>query len=149
MTLEERIDNLDRQFGFIANPEDFDFNLSPGRIAYRNEALRTKNRDLYTAYLADHFPNEMAAELKRFDEILPKLRRVTKGEAEDIFRERGINLLQADFSAKDEDSIFKMLKVADEDLNWHLEGSDTDLLNNKARPSTVLNNLEHLWLLID
>ncbi|WKK60184.1 MULTISPECIES: hypothetical protein [unclassified Sphingobacterium] len=149
MTLQARLENLDRKFGFINNPEDFDFNLSPERIAYRNEALRTKDRDLYTAYLADHFPNEMAAELKRFDELLPKIRRVSKDEAEDIFRAKGINLLQADFSAKDEDSIFKMLSVAEEDLNWHLEGSDTDVLNSKARPISVLNNLDQLWLIID
>lgn len=149
MTLQARLENLDRKFGFINNPEDFDFNLSPERIAYRNEALRTKDRDLYTAYLADHFPNEMAAELKRFDELLPKIRRVSKDEAEDIFRAKGINLLQADFSAKDEDSIFKMLCVAEEDLNWHLEGSDTDVLNSKARPISVLNNLDQLWLIID
>ena len=49
----------------------------------------------------------------------------------------------------DEDSIFKMLSVAEEDLNWHLEGSDTDVLNSKARPISVLNNLDQLWLIID
>ncbi len=149
MTLQERLTYLDKQFDFINHPEDFDFNLSPERVAYRNEALRTKNRDLYTGYLADHFPDEMAAELDRFDKTAAKLRQVSPEEAEDIFRSKGINLLQSDLSYHEADAIYKLLKVADEDLPWHLEGSTTDLLNSKVRPSTVLQQKRNIWLITE
>jgi hypothetical protein len=41
-TLEQRIEELNRQFGFRENPEDFNFELNPERIAYKNEALEPK-----------------------------------------------------------------------------------------------------------
>ena len=78
MTLQERIDYFDRQFGFRAHPEDFDFYLSPERIAYKNEALRQKDRNLYVGYLADNFPDEMEQELQSFDELSNRLKQLSK-----------------------------------------------------------------------
>ncbi len=147
MTLQERIDYFDRQFGFRAHPEDFDFYLSPERIAYKNEALRQQDRKLYVGYLADNFPDEMEQELKSFDELSNRLKQLSKEEAEQLFRDKGINLLQSDLSYKDPDAIYKLLKVADEDLNWHLEGSEEDLVNGKVRPNTVLQLHPRIWVL--
>ncbi len=146
-TLEQRIDELNRQFGFREHPEDFNFELNPERIAYKNEALRTKNRDLYTAYLADNYPKQMDKELADFDRISSKLVFMNKDEAESLFENNKINLLKSDISFKDPDAIFQLKKVNDEDLNWHLEGHETDLLNGNSRPSEALEGKSAIWLI--
>lgn len=146
-TLEQRIDELNRQFGFREHPEDFNFELNPERIAYKNEALRTKNRDLYTAYLADNYPKQMDKELADFDRISSKLILMNKDEAESLFENNKINLLKSDISFKDPDAIFQLKKVNDEDLNWHLEGHETDLLNGNSRPSEALEGKSAIWLI--
>jgi len=146
-TLEQRIDELNRQFGFREHPEDFNFELNPERIAYKNEALRTKNRDLYTAYLADNYPKQMDKELADFDRISSKLVLMNKDEAESLFENNKINLLKSDISFKDPDAIFQLKKVNDEDLNWHLEGHETDLLNGNSRPSEALEGKSAIWLI--
>ncbi|MCT1530914.1 hypothetical protein M3B46_07915 [Sphingobacterium daejeonense] len=148
-TLEQRIEELNRQFGFRENPEDFNFELNPERIAYKNEALRTKNRDLYASYLADNYPRQLEREMADFDAKANRLIQVTKDEAEQLFADQKINLLKSDISFKDPDAIFQMKKVNEEDLNWHLEGHETDLLNGNSRPYEALDGKSNIWLLKD
>lgn len=146
-TLEQRIEELNRHFGFREHPEDFNFELNPERIAYKNEALRTKNRDLYASYLADNYPGEMDRELADFDSKANSLIQVSKDEAEQLFADNKINMLKSDISYKDPDAIFQMKKVNEEDLNWHLEGHETDLLNGNSRPFEALEGKSNIWLL--
>lgn len=146
-TLEQRIEELNKQFGFREHPEDFNFELNPERIAYKNEALRTKNRDLYASYLADNYPKEMDRELSDFDTKANKLIQISKDEAEQLFQENKINMLKSDISFKDPDAIFQMKKVNDEDLDWHLEGHETDLLNGNSKPYEALEGKSNIWLL--
>lgn len=146
-TLEQRIDELNRQFGFKENPEDFNFELNPERIAYKNEALRTKNRDLYNEYLADNYPREMEREMRDFDNKANTLVQVSKEEAEQLFADNKINMLKSDISYKDPDAIFQMKKINEEDLNWHLEGHESDLLNGNSRPYEALEGKSEIWLL--
>ena len=146
-TLEQRIEELNRQFGFREHPEDFNFELNPERIAYKNEALRTKSRDLYATYLADNYPREMDRELADFDQKANNLIQVSKDEAEQLFADNKINMLKSDISFKDTDAIFQMKKVNEEDLNWHLEGHETDLLNGNSRPYEALEGKSNIWLL--
>ncbi|WP_313189079.1 hypothetical protein [Sphingobacterium sp.] len=146
-TLEQRIEELNRQFGFREHPEDFNFELNPERIAYKNEALRTKNRDLYASYLADNHSREMDRELADFDQKANNLIQVSKDEAEQLFADNKINMLKSDISFKDPDAIFQMKKVNEEDLNWHLEGHETDLLNGNSRPYEALEGKSNIWLL--
>ncbi|NQD72640.1 hypothetical protein HP439_18090 [Sphingobacterium shayense] len=146
-TIEQRIEQLDKQFGFKKNPEDFNFELNPERIAYKNEALRTANRDLYSAYLADRYPNELAHEMTSFDELSSKLKHITKDDAKQLFLDKKINLLKSDFSYRDQDAIFQMKSVNDEDLNWHLEGHETDLLNVSSTPQEALEGKSNIWLI--
>ena len=133
-TLEQRIEELNRQFGFREHPEDFNLELNPERIAYKNEALRTKNRDLYASYLADNYPREMDRELADFDQKANNLIQVSKDEAEQLFADNKINIQKSDISFK-------------EDLNWHLEGHETDLLNGNSRPYEALEGKSNIWLL--
>ncbi len=146
-TLEQRIEELNKQFGFREHPEDFNFELNPERIAYKNEALRTKNRDLYASYLADNYPREMDRELADFDTKANKLIQISKDEAEQLFQENKINMLKSDISFKDPEAIFQMKKVNDEDLEWHLEGHETDLLNGNSKPYEALEGKSNIWLL--
>ncbi|WP_312697595.1 hypothetical protein [Sphingobacterium mizutaii] len=146
-TLEQRIEELNRHFGFREHPEDFNFELNPERIAYKNEALRTKNRALYASSLADNYPREMDRELADFDSKANSLIQVSKDEAEQLLADNKINMLKSDISYKDPDAIFQMKKVNEEDLNWHLEGHETDLLNGNSRPFEALEGKSNIWLL--
>lgn len=146
-TIEQRIEQLNKKFGFKENPEDFNFELNPERIAYRNEALRTGNRDLYSSYLADHYPNQLAHEMTSFDERANKLIQINKDDAKQLFLDKKINLLTSDFSYRDQDAIFQMKSVNDEDLNWHLEGHETDVLNVNSTPQEALEGKSSIWLI--
>lgn len=146
-TLEQRIEELNRQFGFKENPEDFNFELNPERIAYKNEALRTKNRTLYNTYLAEHYPRELEKELADFDKKANALVLISKDEAEQLFNEQKINLLKSDISYKDPDAIFQLKKVNEEDLNWHLDGHESDLLNGNSTPREALEGKREIWII--
>src|SRR5690606_31300301 len=146
-TLEQRIEELNRHFGFREHPEDFNCELNPERIAYKNEALRTKNRDLYASYLADNYPREIDRELADIDSKANSLIQVSKDEAEQLFADNKINMLKSDISYKDPDAIFQMKKVNEEDLNWPPEGRETDLLNRNSRPFEALEGKSNIWLL--
>jgi len=147
VTIEQRIEQLNKQFGFKENPEDFNFELNPERIAYRNEALRKYNRELYSQYLADHYPNQLESEMNNFDQSLNSLTEISKEDAKQLFLEKNINLLKSDFSYRDSDAIFKMMTVADEDLGWHLEGNQNDILNVSSTPDQALEGKTSIWLI--
>lgn len=144
MKLEERLDFLDKHFGFRENPEQFSFKLDPRRVAYRNEALRTGNRDLYVGYLADKYPNEMEAELEDYDKV--KLERVDVANAGSIFRQNKINLLEADLDFSDPDAIFTMMVVDEDQISWLTEENNTDLIGAQVEPREVLDNRDSILL---
>ncbi|MGO1245147.1 MAG: hypothetical protein ACTJHT_08425 [Sphingobacterium sp.] len=145
-TLEQRLAQLDKQFEFKENPEDFNFELNPERLAYKNEALRTGDRDLYVSYLAERYPNQLGHEMTHFDSIASSLIQISKEDAEQLFLEKKTNLLKSDLSYKDPDAIFQMKNVANEDLNWHLDGHETDILNVNSTPNEALDGKESIWL---
>ncbi|UIR57096.1 hypothetical protein LZQ00_04605 [Sphingobacterium sp. SRCM116780] len=128
MTLEERINHYNKSFGFLENPEDFDFNLSPERIIYKNEALRTGNRDLYASYLGSKYPMERPKELADFDNQVGRVAQVDKNEVSKLFEQTGANLLKSDIDFRDQDAVFHTLKVPAEDVSWHLENNEEDLI---------------------
>lgn len=145
-TLEQRVEDLNRKFGFRENPEDFNFELNPERIAYKNEALRKKDRNLYAGYLADNYPKQMEKELQDFDTRANKIRYISKDEAEQLFEQNKINLLKSDLHFRDADAIFQLKKVDPSDLNWHLEAHETDLLNGNSRPYEAVDGKEGIWI---
>jgi len=149
MNLEERLQKLDSQFGFVNNPEGFNFELSPERIAYRNEALRTHNRDLYANYLAEHYANEMAKELRKFDEILIHIVSMEKEQLLDYVERHGINLLKSDIDYKDPDAIFKPMKVAEEDIEWHVQGNENDLFRATVTVEQALEGKSMIYIITD
>ncbi len=146
-TIEERIEQLNKQFGFKENPEDFNFELNPERVAYKNEALRNRDRDLYSTYLAEHYPNQLEHEMANFDGMLSDLVQISKDDAKQLFLNNKVNLLKSDFSFRDPDAIFEMKNVNNEDLNWHLDGHQTDILNVNSTPEEALEGKTNIWLI--
>ncbi|MGO1868648.1 MAG: hypothetical protein ACTIJ2_12075 [Sphingobacteriaceae bacterium] len=134
MTLEDRLEKLNRSFGFKENPEDFNFSISPERVVYRNEALRTGNRDLYAGYLADRYPEEMTREMEQYDITAGRLVKLGKEEAIEYFDDNKINLLRSDLHFEDDDAIFSMIIVPQEDISYFLEGHLTDMINGYLTP---------------
>lgn len=133
MSLEQKLNNYNNHFNFVENPEDFNFELSPERVVYKNEALRTKNRDLYASYLADKYPNQMERELADYDQKVNSVVQMSKDEVQAYMDEKGYNLLKADLSYSDQDSIFEFKKVSEDNLSWELENNNTDLLHANAQ----------------
>ncbi|MFD1770844.1 hypothetical protein [Sphingobacterium suaedae] len=115
MTLEERLQLYNKYYGFEENPDHFGFNFDPKRITIRNEALRTRNKELYETYLRERYPEDADVELEKFDEVHANIRKVSGEEAQIFFKRHMINNVQSDINPRDPDAIFTPSIVAGEE----------------------------------
>ena len=148
-TLQDKISYYNRQFGFIENPEDFNFELSPEPLIYKNEALRSNNRDLYAEFLSSKYPKELEKELAYFDEKVSKLVQIDKEKLMHYMKEKGYNLLKSDLKINDQDTIFQGRKVSEENLQWELEGNTSDLLKVNVTLEEAFENKQWIYFLKD
>jgi len=146
-TLEMRIGEYNTHFYFLENPEDFNFNLSPVRMIYRNEALRTGNRDLYAGYLSEYYPNEMAAELQDFDEKIGTLVKMDENQVKEYMDENSYNLLQGDLHMSEQDCIFFGVSVDKDNIDLETVNNIDDYINPVARIEDVFLNKEWTWII--
>lgn len=146
-TLEMRIGEYNTHFYFLENPEDFNFNLSPVRMIYRNEALRTGNRDLYAGYLSEYYPNEMAAELQDFDKKIGTLVKMDETQVKEYMDENGYNLLQGDLHMSEQDCIFFGVRVDKDNIDLETVNNIDDYINPIARIEDVFLNKEWTWII--
>jgi len=129
MTLEERLKHFDSHFHYNERPELFGFDISPERIAYRNEALRKGDRELYSKYLTGKYAKQLEKEMESFDLAAKNLVRIGKDDASLLFNDYQVNLLKSDISYMDDDAIYSMYKVSPESIEYLLENYQEDLID--------------------
>jgi len=129
MTLEERLKYFDNHFHYNQRPELFAFDISPERIAYRNEALRRGDREIYAKYLAEKYAKQLEKEMESFDLTAKKLVKISKDEASKLFEKYQVNLLKSDISFMDNDAIYSMYKADPESIGFLLESYREELID--------------------
>ena len=140
MTLNERLNRFNEHFNYKEQPELYEFEISPEKIAYRNEALRTGDRELYFKYLSEKYEDKIKKEMESFDLSAKNLVKIDKKAAENIFDEYQINLLKSDISFLDDDAIYSMYKVNPETIDILLEGYRDDVIDGFVPPREVFHN---------
>lgn len=146
MSLENRIK---KYFKILNEPLVFDFTYNPERIFYKNEALITRDRDLYATYLAEHYPDEMANELADFDSKVDNLVKMDKDQVQAYLDEKGFNGLKGDLNISDPDTIYYGLKENEEYLDRILEENMIDLLHPYARLKDAFFKKAKIWMIKD
>ncbi|MCA5006301.1 hypothetical protein [Sphingobacterium bovistauri] len=146
-TLESRLEEYNKHFGFKENPEEFNFNISPERMLYKNEALRTCNRDLYVSYLAENYPIEMGLELADFDRKVGKIVKMNKDQVQVYMADKGYNLLKGDLHFTEQDGIYYGVKVDNENVKWDTERNFEDLVNPVGHVGDTFNNKDWIWII--
>src|SRR5690606_26884966 len=116
-------------------------------IFYKNEAFRSKNRDLYASYLADNYPNEMQSELEDFENKVSKIVKMDKDQVQAYMDEKGFNLLQGDLHFSEQDSIYYGKRVPEDDIDWMTEGNIEDLVNPIGHLGDAFSNKEWIWII--
>ncbi len=140
MTLNERLTRFNEHFNYKEQPELYEFEISPEKIAYRNEALRTGDRELYFKYLSEKYEDKIKKEMESFDLSAKNLVKIDKKAAENIFDEYQIKLLKSDISFLDDDAIYSMYKVNPETIDILLEGYRDDVIDGFVPPREVFHN---------
>lgn len=128
MTLQERLDIYDTYYRFATTK--FSFNFDPRKVAIRNEALRTGNAELYSAFLQEHYPDRLTEEMERFELSRSHLKQLTGQQAAEIFERYGVNNLQADVTWTDPDCIFIPQVLSEDDLSYAVEEEEGYILWN-------------------
>ncbi len=140
MTLDERLDKFNEYFQYKKQPELYDFDLSPEKIAYRNEALRTGDRDLYLNYLTNKYSDKLDKEMESFDLSAKNLVKIERESANELFKRYQVNILKSDISFLDDDAIYSMYIVDPEKMDYLLEGYREDLIDVFAPIDEVFPN---------
>lgn len=140
MTLTERLNIFENHFKFKEQPELYEFEISPEKIAYRNEALRNGDRDLYLNFLTERYADKLEKEMESFDNVAKNLVKIDRDSARNLFKSYEVNLLKSDISFLEEDAIFSMYKVNPESIEVLIDGYREDLIDVFAPINDVFNN---------
>jgi len=66
LNMDTRIIAYDKHYGFVENPNDFNFEYNPHRLIVKNYALRKNDRKAYESYLTTFFPGTGCDRTKEF-----------------------------------------------------------------------------------
>jgi len=143
---ETRIKLYDLHYGFLENPKAFDFDLDPHRLIVRNYALRNHDKETYEKYLAAFYPDRAVEELEQFSVDQKALKQYDFEEAKTWLRKHKVRILKSDINYTDQDAIFSIEHVGDdEDIAQYLTDDDGFVLNN-IEPEDVLKTHVKIWL---
>ena len=140
MTLDERLKIFNEYFHYKERPELHEFEISPEKIAYRNEALRSGDRNLYLKYLTEKYADKLEKEMERYDLAAQNLVKVDRDSANELFNSFQVNMLKSDISFLDNDAIYTMYKVSPESIELLLEGYREDLIDVFVPINEVFQN---------
>ncbi|GEM63439.1 hypothetical protein SF1_14210 [Sphingobacterium faecium NBRC 15299] len=145
-SLESRISLYDKYYGFIENPDDFNFEYNPHRLIVKNYALRTKDRNSYYKYLDEYFSHFTKIELNNFDYEVRYIRQFDHAELLAWLSTNNVKVLESDISFEDPDAIFKMISVSNSESPtlYTLEGEDYIL--NRILPRDLIKSPNKTWI---
>jgi hypothetical protein len=142
----KRITLYDEYYGFLENPNKFNFDINPHRLIIKNYALRTGDKILYEFYLKEVFPDRAIEELHSFDKDINSIQKMGREELALWLIDNKVKVLQSDINTTDKDAIFRIVPVSDtENPDTYLLQQEGLILNNVA-PSELITFPYHVWI---
>ncbi|MGN0002690.1 MAG: hypothetical protein ACI35V_04575 [Sphingobacterium composti] len=145
---EKRLTTYKEKYGNEDRQSKFSYNQSAEQIIYRNEALRTGERDLYADYLQSHKELDAEKGLKVYDSIAPRVMKLDRSSFLAWATDKGIELVESDIYIFDEDAILKGIRLDDAEMeNYDVESSWDELVHNLHKPESLANERAYFWVL--
>lgn len=147
INMDARILQYNLHYGFMENPMMFNFEYNPHRLIVRNYALRNNQMDVYKSYLLNFFPDRAAKELEQFRVDILHLKYFNKDEASKWLMRQDVKVLQSDINADDEDAVFNIVYLSDQDdIKPYLNEDHDDFILSLSSPNQVLKTRKKIWL---
>ncbi|MGA6117410.1 hypothetical protein [Sphingobacterium anhuiense] len=146
LNMEARVIAYDKHYGFVENPQDFNFKYNPHRLIVKNYALRTGDKATYNKYLDTFFPDLTEIELKNFDVEIKYIKAFNNEELARWLASNDIKVVESDISAEDPDAIFMMVDVSDsEDPDMYVI-EEEDFILNRILPRNLIKTENKTWV---
>lgn len=146
INMETRILAYDKHFGFVENPDGFNFEYNPHRLIVKNYSLRTGDRSVYESYLNCFFPHLTELELKTFDDEIKYIRHFHNEELARWLASNDVKVVESDISSTDPDTIFRMIYVHhSEDPDMYVI-EDEDFILNRILPRDLIKSPNKTWV---
>ena len=148
VNFENRLEAYKQKYGVENRQNSFSYNQSAEQIVYRNEALRTANRELYISYLKGHEGLDVAKELRIYDSLAHRVLKLNTASFLAWAIEKGIELVESDIFIFDEDAILKGIRAEDAERNrWDIEDSWKELIHNLHVPYELAKERDYFWVI--
>lgn len=147
INMDARILQYNLHYGFMENPMMFNFEYNPHRLIVRNYALRNNQIKVYKSYLLSFFPDRAIKELEQFEVDSLHLKYFSREEASILFMRQDIKVLQSDINAGDQDAVFNIVFLSDQDdVIPYLNVDNDDFILSHICPNQVLKTRNKVWL---
>lgn len=145
---EKRLKAYAEKYDFQHKRIIFNYNIDPEQILYRNEALRTGNRDMYVEFLNKSLHVNIHEELKIFDSLAPRVMRLDRSSYLAWITEKGISLVESDIYIFDEDAILRGVRGQEDKIKeFKIEESWNELFHNMHIPEVLAKERSYFWVL--
>lgn len=124
---------------------DLDRPFEIEKILCRNEALRTNNRQLYQSLLIEQKIETWGEEMDLFDQTAESLVLLEQQHLQQLMTVCQVNMLQSDIWIDDEDCIFKLINVPEQDVLTSLDRTLTAIVGVNLLPQEIVGNA-YAWL---
>lgn len=146
LNMDTRILAYNEHYGFIENPQEFNFDFNPHRLIVKNYALRTADKATYNKYLDSFFPEKTEFELKNFDVDLKGIRQYDNKAVLEWLVSNEIKVVESDINCDDPDAIFKMVHVPDSEDPIMYVFEDEDFILNRMLTRDFLKMPNKMWI---
>lgn len=146
LNMDTRIIAYDKHYGFVENPNDFNFEYNPHRLIVKNYALRNNDRKVYETYLNTFFSELAEIELKNFDKEIKYIRQFDNEELATWLASNDIKIVESDISCLDPDAIFKMVYVPDSESPAIYLLKEEDFILNRILPLDLIKEPNKTWI---
>ncbi|GEM_PF-1233511 len=127
------------------NVRDFDFPSGIDTLLCKNEALRFRNREMYSDHLMARGDINIDAEMNQFDKVLQNLLLLDPRSMQQLVEECNVNVLQSDIWIDDEDCIFKLTHVAEDQVLFALDKTLTAIVEVNVLPQELIG-YRSVWI---
>ncbi|GHE33127.1 hypothetical protein [Sphingobacterium griseoflavum] len=135
----------DSYFRVSYNVRDINFPMEIDTLLCKNEALRLKNRVMYHDHLLAIGAANVDVEMQQFDLVSQHLLLLDPRSMQRMVDEFKINILQSDIWIDDEDCIFKLADVPEDQVLFELDKTLTAIVQVNVLPQELIG-YRQVWI---
>ncbi|MFD2966088.1 hypothetical protein [Sphingobacterium bambusae] len=120
------------------NLRDLDFPMEIDTLLCKNEALRLRNRQMYFDHLVAIGHANLREEMLQFDMVSQNLLLLDPLAMQQLVKACHVSVLQSDIWIDDEDCIFKLTHVAEDQVLFALDKTLTAIVQVNVLPQELI-----------